>query len=61
MTPIRPNLYEKPVNKSITINMTTRVFRGKKTQYNWKSKGRNEEENTYLTFQEETWVDDALP
>ena len=30
MTPIRPNLYEKPVNKSITINMTTRVFRGKK-------------------------------
>ena len=32
---------------------------GQNTQYNWKSKGRKEEENIYLAFQEETCIDDA--
>ena len=31
---------------------------GQNTQYNWKSKGRKEE-NIYLAFQEETCIDDA--
>ena len=32
---------------------------GQNTQYNWKSKGRKEEEKIYLAFQEETCIDDA--